>query len=486
MASARSSSSESGFALIEAVVSAAVLAIVALAVLSGIDAASSSSGREKARAVAATLAEQEQERLRSLDVNTLAAVNGKAVPVTVDGADYTVTSKATWITDDAGGTPACGNSSKNNEYLHITTTVTSALVGARTKPVVIDSLVAPSTKYSSTHGILGIKVVDRNGVGVVGASVTATSTSPSVSRSDTTDSEGCVRFKQLEVATYTITVSKGGYVGTDLSPTVTTTQKATPGTVTFKTVEYDVATTASVTVKTTPPATTPSASNQQPSKATKISLTNAKVTGLLKGYPNAAPSSPLNVGPLYPHKATAYSFFTGTCEYQSPDTDAYNATVNNPNYFGTYPGSLLMDPTKSQPQAVTVLQPPLNLRITTNSSGGTSFTTANLLVYAKPDNSTTGDACTESQVQLTFMTWPGGVWGTTPPAGAGKTSGYVSQTGATYDPGMPYGKYTICLRDTAPNPDQYRTFTYDNTKALGLTTTVVNPTGSWTTASCIG
>src|SRR3954452_875676 len=272
---ARLISSESGFALIQAVVSAAVLAIIALAVLCGIDAAGNSSAREKARAVAASLAEQDQETLRSMDVNKLAAVTETPRVVKVDGTDYTVTSKAEWVTDDAGGTPACGNSSKNNEYLHIRTTVTSALVGTRIKPVVIDSLVAPSTEYSSTHGILGIKVVDRNDVAVPAAAINATSTSPSVSRSGTTDANGCVIFKQLPVATYTVTVSRPGYVGTDLSNTVTVSQKATPGTVTFKTIGYDVATTARVTVKTTPPGT---ATAHQPSKATKISLTNAKAT----------------------------------------------------------------------------------------------------------------------------------------------------------------------------------------------------------------
>src|SRR5689334_5480065 len=171
MARARFTSSESGFALIEAVVSAAVLAIVAMAVLSGIDGASNSSAREKARAVAATLAEQDQERMRSMDVDTLAAVSQTPRVITVDGADYNVTSRSEWITDDQGGTPACGNTSKNNEYLHITTTVTSTLVGSRTKPVVIDSLVAPSTKYASTHGILGVMVVDRNGVGVADVNI---------------------------------------------------------------------------------------------------------------------------------------------------------------------------------------------------------------------------------------------------------------------------------------------------------------------------
>jgi type II secretory pathway pseudopilin PulG len=472
MVRARFTSSESGFALIEAVVSAAVLAIIAMAVLSGIDAASNSSGREKARAVAATLAEQDQEAMRAMDVDTLAAVSTAPRVVNVDGANYTIQSKAQWVTDDDGGTPACGNSSKNNEYLHITTTVTSALVGPRVEPVIIDSLVAPSTKYSSTHGILGIKVVDRNGAAVVGATVSATSTSPSVSRTDNTDANGCVIFKQLPVATYTVVVSKAGYVGTDLQPTVTVSQKATPGTVTFKTVEYDIATTARVTVKTTPPGTS---TTQQDSKAAKISLTNAKATGLLKSYVNPAPASPLNINPLYPFKATAYAFFTGSCEYQSPD-------ATNANYFGTYPGSLVMDPTLAQPQAVTVLQPPLNLRITRNYANN-AFNTSNMLVYATLDNAGTGDSCTESRVQLTFTDWPGGTWGTFP-SGTGSTN-WVTQQGATFDPGMPYGKYTICIRDTAPSPDQYQKFTYDNTRANGATATTTNGSQSWSSSlSC--
>jgi type II secretory pathway pseudopilin PulG len=477
MAKPRSISADSGFALIEAVVSAAVLAIIALAVLSGIDAASSSSAREKARAVAATLAEQDQETLRSMDVDKLATVSQTPRVVPVDGADYKVTSKAEWITDDAGGTPGCGNSSKNNEYLHITTTVTSAIVGTRIKPVVIDSLVAPSTQYSSTHGILGIKIGDRNGAAVPGASINAMSTSPSVSRSGTTDANGCVIFKQLPVATYTVTVSKGGYVGTDLASTVTVSQKATPGTVTFNTIEYDLETTARVTVKTTPPG---SATAQQATKAPKISLTNAKVTGLLKTYPNAAPASAVDIGPLYPFKDTAYGFFTGSCGFQSPDF----WTTTNPDYFGSNPGSLLMAPTIAQPQAVTVMQPPLNLRITTNSVPSTSFAATSMLVYAKLDNAGTNDSCTEPQVQLTLTNWPApaGTWGTAP---GGNPTNWVSQ-GTPFDPGMPYGKYTICLVDTARSPRQYLSFAYDNTRAGGAAATVTNPTTGWTSTSCIG
>src|SRR3954466_10655910 len=108
MAKSRSSS-ESGFAMIEVIVSAMVLAIVALAVLSGIDGAQGSSAREKARAVAGSLAEADQERLRSLSVDGLIAVSGEpALTTTVDGATYTTKSEAAWVNDDTGGTPSCG------------------------------------------------------------------------------------------------------------------------------------------------------------------------------------------------------------------------------------------------------------------------------------------------------------------------------------------------------------------------------------------
>ena len=120
----RNARSESGFALIEVVVSAAVLAIVAMAVLSGIDAASGSSAREKARAVAVALAEADQERMRGMSVETLLALP-LTTTVPVEKATYTVKSKAEWVTDDTGGTPSCGNSSDNNQYLHVTSTVTS-------------------------------------------------------------------------------------------------------------------------------------------------------------------------------------------------------------------------------------------------------------------------------------------------------------------------------------------------------------------------
>ena len=102
------------------------------------------------------------------------------------------------------------------------------------------------------------------------------------------------------------------------------------------------------------------------------------------------------------------------------------------------------------------------------------------------DNAGTGDNCIEPQVQLTFMPWPNpaGTWGTAPQPGGN----WVSQQGASYDPGMPFGKYTICLVDTAPSPDKYMKFAYDNTRANGAATTVKSEStgASWSGTSCVG
>ena len=98
-----SRASEAGFALLEVVVSAAVFAVVAVAVLAGIDGAQSSTGREKSRSVAANLAERDQERMRAMQVDTLADYTLTATE-NVDGNAFTIVSTGEWVRDDTGGT----------------------------------------------------------------------------------------------------------------------------------------------------------------------------------------------------------------------------------------------------------------------------------------------------------------------------------------------------------------------------------------------
>lgn len=465
--------SEAGFALVEVIVSCAVLAIVAMAVLSGIDAASNSSAREKARAVAASLAERDQERLRSMTVAELEQVSAEAPQEPeIGGVKYQVKSEAEWITDDEGGTPACGNSSGNSEYLHIRTTVTSAIVGRNIEPVVIDSIIAPSVAWSNTHGLLGVKVVDRNGAGVPNVRVSPSKSSPAFApAAQMTDDAGCAIFRQLPIGTYSITLFKAGYVDPDGVAQPVGTQKVAPGALTFRTMEYDVATSANVAIQTN---VINNAAARVNSKWPMVSALNARRVSLNRQQANPAGASTVTFPGLYPFKNSAYGFFTGNCSYQSPE-----ASISN--YFASNPGSLVADPTLPQPQSVTVLQPPLRLRITSRD-GGTSNITSRIQVYAKPVKPASED-CVAPQVRLAIKNWPGGApWGTNSPDGQSANSNWVVQNDATgFDPGLPYGDWTICLYDTSSR--RYQSFPYNNKRVGGATSTTVN-SGTWSNTKC--
>src|SRR3954471_13613438 len=85
---------QSGFALIEVMMSALIVAIVSVGVLAGIDASSATSGSNKARGIAASIAQDDQERMRSMQPDDLAAMRFQRRTVTVAGVAYQVTSDA--------------------------------------------------------------------------------------------------------------------------------------------------------------------------------------------------------------------------------------------------------------------------------------------------------------------------------------------------------------------------------------------------------
>jgi type II secretory pathway pseudopilin PulG len=431
------SSSESGFAMIEVIVSAAVLAIVALAVLSGIDGAQGSSAREKARAVAGSLAEADQERMRSMSVETLLAVPQQA-PKTIDGATYTIKSEAQWVNDNTGGTPACGNSGNSAEYFHITSTVTSSIVGQRLPEVKIDSLVSPTVAYSQAHGTIGAKVVDGNGKGIPNISVSGTG--PTALGLKSTDSEGCVVWRSVGVGTYTLTINVSGYCDENGVTNLSRQQTVSANTVSFVSVTYDRCASAVANVRTYAPGAAFDKNSALSSKARQIS--DVSSNGSLKTWlptPPATSASSFALKALFPYPSSPYGFFTGECQYQNPEK------LGLANYFATTsPGSAITaDPSKYD-QPAYVFQPPLNLRIGRNANG-TTFTAGSIDVYLtleKPAAFST-DTCADEVFRYTVRDYPATGWGSRP----NPYTGYVSQDTATFDPGLPYGTYSICLRD---------------------------------------
>ena len=105
-----------------------------------LDAVTGTAGANKARTVAATLAEKDQEQLRSLmtvDLTGSAPLIPGPRDVEVDGVPYTVKSDAEWVTDAGGENISCALDDGEGSFMRITSTVTSPMTGAEVKPVVI-------------------------------------------------------------------------------------------------------------------------------------------------------------------------------------------------------------------------------------------------------------------------------------------------------------------------------------------------------------
>ncbi len=500
--------SERGFALIEVIVSAAVLAIIALAVLAGIDGAQRSTGREKARSVAAALAEQEQEKLRSQQFDTLVGY-AAALPATqtvqVGGINYTVKNEVFWQVDSASAQNQCTSSSSDASYLSVTSTITSAIVGTNVDPVKVTSLVAPSVQYSATHGSLGIKVVDRNNAGVGGIVV---STGGQGSYSGTTNSDGCVLFSNIPIGTYTATVNTGGYVDPDGNQQVVLAdQEVVSGNVTVGTFTYDRAASVTATVQSYPPNAT-STTNVLSSKAPAISGVNGTKIGLIRSAPSPATTSTyslLGSPALFPF-VTKYAFFTGACKYSNPATyDVVAPATPVFSYWAsspTPPGQIQALPGQSG-MAVNVRQPPLLINVFGKTSGNVTIGAGTITVQAIPQIQGSDD-CVEARVtDLTTQTWSSA--NGAPTANSPTANGWIGRTTVTIggkvvpESGVPFGNYKICLQDPAGKHMTYPTdfgasTNYNNTKAYPGTTgatsninspLVLKPTNtSWKSGSC--
>lgn len=475
---------QDGFALIEVIVSAAVLALIALAVLSGIDGATASTARERARAVAASLAEQDQERLRGYRFEELSKLKEEGTK-TIGDVAYTVKSEAIWVADDgAVVSETCGAAgAKQSEYLRIVSTVTSTLVGTRIPEVKIESLVSPPVSGSLVVKLeAGAPTRVPSGITVSAIAKTTGRTYTAVS-----NSLGCAVFRTIETGDYTIRLNTPGWV--DKKPQQLSEKAATVNSALMSvvTMPYDRAINMRVNVKTLRPGTAFPSTTTYDSK-TKAVSDSAADPGT-RTYTLGTAGSTLDIENQFPF-GTAYSFFTGNCAIQSP------VKTGNPNYFSAdnKAATILGDPDSIvKPQVATVFQPALNLRIRANyTSSSSSLDVSNTMTvyaYLQPVGTET---CSEyTRQKLAAKTWPTTGWGANPTGDANRTRNWVVQDSATtFDPGMPFGTYKICLWDSSSSRSWSTTTHYDNTKPAKTGTTLggtveIPPSGAtWSTSVC--
>jgi prepilin-type N-terminal cleavage/methylation domain-containing protein len=215
---------DDGFTLIEVVVSLLVFAIVSTGIVAGMTTILRMTSDNRSRITAANLASQELDTVRSVtDKYTIKSAPTRDIPV--DGRTYHLTRTASWVSS-AGANVTC-SSSTNLFYLRINVRVTWDGMLNRTAGVQDDTILAPSgaTNGSST-GAIGVYAggVTNDPQSGVGVTVTPTSGGSALAaQPSATGSDGCAYASQVTPGTYSVTLSKTGWIdGEKQSATATT------------------------------------------------------------------------------------------------------------------------------------------------------------------------------------------------------------------------------------------------------------------------
>ena len=410
---------QSGFALIEVVVSAALLLVVAGGVLAGIEGPSQIAGKNETRSQASDLAQQDQERMRAMSFSSLVGYTA-TTPVTVGNVTYSRYSSAVWIRDnnDPDSCQTQANST-TGDYLKITSRVTPPVGG---RPVQLDSLMAAPPGQSSTKGTLAVQVTDQANQPVVNLPV---SIAGAVNMTVPTNSIGCAVFGLVDQGNYTVTFSRTGWVDPAAVNAVSLSTSVTANSTTIVPHQYAQSGRINVSVDTKVGAAAAVAS---PAKGVMIANSGIPAGWLL--FP--APASPaqgvstfaLDVFPF----PSGYGVWAGTCTAGDPTKYGLSAVTASPTPGGAVP--------------VTVRQPSITVTAATSVPGfGTYPTQPNEhMVFTSIDA-----GCNEKRSQL---------------AGTGGIVPY---------PGMPYGNYKVC----GDLSNQYAQRTpFANTVAAGQSFTI--------------
>lgn len=388
----------------EVVISAAVLLLVVLGVMAGLDAVAGTAGANKARTVAAALAEKDQEELRSLktaDLNRIRELIPGPRTVNVDGVPYEITSDAVLVTDSKGEDISCTLESGEGSFLRITSTVRSPMTGAKVKPVVLSSIVAPEPG----SGTLVAMVTNAEGKAVKNMPVQAVGPE---TKTKVTNESGCAVFGTMTAGSYEVKLNQLNWVNPEGDQEVIKTATVSAGQLTTVDFIYDVG--ASVTIQTI--RSIYGGATVDDDSYGVIAAHTGILTGF-RQFPVAATLAPSHtLTQLFPFE-DPYAIYSGRCTGADP-------TGFDENYFTNVNPAAAPELDPGTSTIITLYEPAVNISVT---FAGTPVNSSSARVYAYPRTA-----------------------GCTDPArfDMGRT-----RTGGRADkPGLPFGTYDLCAQYT--------------------------------------
>jgi Tfp pilus assembly protein PilV len=416
---------EEGFALLEVIVSAALLAVMVIAVFTTFDVTNRVSARDKMRAVAASLAQDEQERLRSMPVRLLSstmadkgAIAAPTSPYSVDKVPYKITSTVSWLRDDTQST-SCTTNGAAADYMKIVTTVAPTANSFATKPVTVSSVVTPpGGAFGAGQGSYALTVVGADGNGKSGVNVSLSGVGAGVTR--VTDTAGCAFFGYQPVGNYTATVAYPGYVDRDGNTTATVPATIAAEAMSTASVKYDAAgsiTTNFVTQKLAADGSLPTTNNATDfvtSKSRYVTLANSGMSAAKQPGSATAASASFTNASLFPF-SDGYAIYAGNCTGARPTTQI--------PAIGSRPAAPVNQVATAAGATVNVLVPAISFTVLKSGTDPTKNQLQNAKVRLTPTS--TGCAGTFD------LGGPGAV---------------TQANGRVADPGTPFGTYSYCVQ----------------------------------------
>ncbi len=406
------------------------MAITLLALIMGGVAASVGGGLDLARnnrnrSIAANLASEEMDVVRSSDFTTLAP---RTVTRTVDGIDYEVRRDLTWVAKSATTGP-CDGSGGTPQVLRVGVRVMWRDMGG-VPPVRADTVLTPPVgAYDPNTGHIAVKVLNRDADAQ--AAALASITGPQ-NKTLAVNSDGCAFFAFLPAGTYTVTLNTTGYVDRQSNASPSQTLGVNVGVVSSVQFDYDQAASINATI-------TPTGAGLPPDDL-PVSLANTYYlpngqrsfpgTGTARTIPNLFPA------------LEGYGAWAGSCA----DADPEGIKVVGSVTFGPYwPGAARLPavaPAAGGSANVDIPVPSVSVHVADSLGGAVAGVTVRAVHAA--DNLCTGETH---------------VLGTT-------------DTGGNLDAALPYGHWSVEVDGRSAQGGTWPELVVDPTAATAPATTV--------------
>jgi Tfp pilus assembly protein PilV len=419
----RSLASQRGDTLIEVLISAVLIALIVVGTLTGLDSTNKATARDRARSQADALAEHAEEQLRSEPIKRLSELTEShplKETVAENGAVYTIVSTAQYISDPTS-TSSCTSTSPKADYLQTTSKVTSPLIGEG-KSVEETGIISPPADSAL------IVQVQESGTALPGATVVAKGPSPATTSYELeTSANGCA-ILAVPPGEYNIYVSKLGYVDPNgyentHEDSSTTTSVYIPAENTSK-VGYNIGLAAKLAVSFT---------GSSPAEGDSFVAYNTGMTTFLSfpkpPTPGSYSTTITSPAKIFPFK-TKYAIYAGTCEADLPSSNSVPLVAAEEKEVT--PGSTTTATVRLGPVKINVMSG------YNSAHEGTVVTTA---------TGSTTDGC------------------------GAKRSFTSTPSGALEHPGLPFGKYSMCVGATIAGTEKKWEGSFENNSPTGPSST---------------